>query len=202
MEIFTKKYWITSFKELRDLKKIAFSGILIALFIIFDAFAKIINFQFLERRVSFSFVILMIAGWTSGPLLTILIAVCSDFLSFIIVPSGFPFFPGYTLSLALAGFIYSLFLYRKNLSILNVFVSRLFVSVFINAFLGSCWLMILTKIPYKLKLYHGLVKNITLFPFELTVVYLILSALNKPFLSLNVVYLPPIVNIIGARVDK
>ena len=79
----------------------------------------------------------MIAGWTSGPLLTILIAVCSDFLSFIIVPSGFPFFPGYTLSLALAGFIYSLFLYRKSLSILNVFVSRLFVSIFINAFLGK-----------------------------------------------------------------
>ena len=76
------------------------------------------------------------------------------------------------------------------------------MSVFINAFLGSCWLTILTKIPYKLKLYHGLVKNITLFPLELTVIYLILSALNKPFLSLNVVYLPPIVTIIGARVDK
>ena len=190
MEIFTKSYWITSFKELRDLKKIAFSGILIALFIIFDAFAKIINFQFLERRVSFSFVILMIAGWTSGPLLTILIAVCSDLLSFIIVPSGFPFFPGYTLSLALAGFIYSLFLYRKSLSILNVFVSRLFVSVFINAFFGSCWLTILTKIPFRIKLYHGLIKNIMLFPLEVVVSYSLLKALSKPFTVMNVVYEP------------
>lgn len=91
-------------------KKIIFASILLALLIVLSRFFSI-KTQLLV--ISFKFIPIMICAIYLGPKYTTLIAALGDFIGAILFPFG-TYFPGFTISAAIGGFIYGIILYRKE----------------------------------------------------------------------------------------
>ena len=90
-------------------KKIILSAMLLSILIVLSRFFSIKS-SFLV--ISFSFIPMMLAGIYLGPKYAATIAGLGDLIGAILFPFG-AYFPGFTISSALIGFIYGIFLYKK-----------------------------------------------------------------------------------------
>ena len=90
-------------------KKIILSAMLLSILIVLSRFFSIKS-SFLV--ISFSFIPIMLAGIYLGPKHAAIIAGLGDLIGAILFPFG-PYFPGFTISSAMMGFIYGIFLYKK-----------------------------------------------------------------------------------------
>ena len=96
--------------KLSQERRIVISGLLLALLIVLSRFVSI-KTQILV--ISFSFIpIIMSAIWL-GPKYSTLIAMLGDLIGAILFPFG-TYFIGYTISQALTGLVYGMFLYKKG----------------------------------------------------------------------------------------
>lgn len=116
-------------------------SLLIALDIILTRFLSI-NTQFL--RISFGMIPVALAGAAFGPVWGGICGAVGDMLGMLIFPSG-PFFPGFTLTAALTGITYGIFLYRKEINhiVLNTVIASIIVCIGYNLLLDTLWLDIL-----------------------------------------------------------
>ena len=154
-------------------KKIIISGLLLALLIILSRFVSI-KTQILV--ISFSFIpIIMSAIWL-GPKYSTLIAMLGDLIGAILFPFG-TYFIGYTISQALTGFVYGMFLYKKGEELstkellIRLTISSLIVLILINVFLTSLWIHIQYGKAYILIMAGRIVAQICMFPIQLIVIY-------------------------------
>jgi ECF transporter S component (folate family) len=85
-----------------------------------------------------------LSGWILGPWWAMGSAVCADVLKFFILPqAGGGFFPGYTLSAGVSGFLFGLLLYRKKVSLGRGILTELLVTVVVSISLNTLWSVIL-----------------------------------------------------------
>ena len=155
------------------IKKIVISGMLLALLIILSRFVSI-KTQILV--ISFSFIpIIMSAIWL-GPKYSTLIAMLGDLIGAILFPFGTYFF-GYTISQALTGLVYGVFLHKngEELSnkqlIIRLTISSLIVLILINVFLTSFWIHIQYGKAYIAIMTGRIVAQICMFPIQIIVIY-------------------------------
>ena len=99
------KSFSDSAKEFKNLKSIVTAALLLALHTILSLFLSIYVTDSL--RISISFVTNVVTGAFFGPVMGLACGGLGDLLSFIVKPTG-PYFFGWTLSAALAGFVYGL----------------------------------------------------------------------------------------------
>lgn len=88
-------------------------------------------------RFSFSFIPVVIAARCFGPVGGMLVYGLGDFLGAIIFPTGGAYFPGFTLTAAVSGLIYGLYLGKKtsNLRIvLSVLTSQILCTLMMNSY--------------------------------------------------------------------
>ena len=128
-----------SAKGLKKVKVLTGSALLIAIHVIID-FARIIVSNVFE--ISFSFIAIAMAGMFYGPVTAAIIGAAADTIAYLIKPSGF-FFPGFTLNMAVMGFIYGMFLYKKRITLKRVALAVLVESVVINLIMTPIWLNIM-----------------------------------------------------------
>lgn len=142
-------------------------------------------------QYGFSFIPSALLGIIFGKRYGFIGGVLADIIAFFLIPSGYTFFIGYTLTSGLSPVLYALFLHKKvdkpllpNLhrysSIIRIFLVVLFITVFLNMGLGTLWVSILRGKSYIALFYPRLVKNvISLFlnTFILSVI------LNTPFIK-------------------
>jgi len=83
---------------------------LLVLLIVLSRFLSI-ETQFLV--LGFSFILIMLSAVWLGPKYSLVIAGLGDLIGAILFPFG-AYFPGFTLSAIISGFIYGIFLYDKN----------------------------------------------------------------------------------------
>lgn len=166
-------------------KKIILSAMLLALLIILSRFLSI-ETQLLV--VSFSFVpIIMSAIWL-GPKYSSLIAGMGDLIGAILFPFG-TYFPGFTLSAIISGFIYGIFLYNKDneeRSSIN-FLSRLTISSIlvlgiVNILITSFWLHILYGNAYLVIVSMRVVAQLIMLPIQIITIYSI-NKFTKPIIE-------------------
>ncbi len=155
------------------IKKIVISGLLLALLIVLSRFVSI-KTQILV--ISFSFIpIIMSAIWL-GPKYSTLIAMLGDLIGAILFPFG-TYFIGYTISQALTGFVYGMFLYKKGEELstkellIRLTISSLIVLILINVFLTSLWIHIQYGKAYIVIMTGRIVAQICMFPIQLIVIY-------------------------------
>lgn len=155
------------------IKKIVISGMLLALLIILSRFVSI-KTQILV--ISFSFIpIIMSAIWL-GPKYSTLISMLGDLIGAILFPFG-TFFIGYTISQAITGFVYGMFLYKKGEELstkellIRLTISSLIVLILINVFLTSLWIHIQYGKAYIVIMSGRIVAQICMFPIQLIVIY-------------------------------
>jgi ECF transporter S component (folate family) len=126
-------------------------------------------------KLGFGFVPIAICGIRYGPLWAAAAGGLADFIGAILFPIG-AYFPGFTLSAALTGWVFGLFLarYPKRWG-------RLLAAVGINCLgvsllLGTLWLTVITGSPFMALLPTRLVQNLIMIPVQV----LLLRALCHP----------------------
>ncbi|MCL1881966.1 MAG: folate family ECF transporter S component [Oscillospiraceae bacterium] len=129
--------------ELNDIRCIAVTGILIAVFLLLRTIGNIDFGPTL--RVNFSFLALASIGMLYGPVVAMLAAIPCDILGFALDGTGASFIPGFTFILMFNGLIYGVFLYgfdaKKTISIdtlrlivaqtIIIFISRLVLNTYL-----------------------------------------------------------------------
>ena len=124
--------------------KIATMALLIALQVVLSRFLSI-NLQFL--KIGFSFVPLMAAGYIYGASGGVIVALVSDLIGALLFPSG-AFFPGFTVTAVLSGFIYGL-AFSGKCTTSKIVISVVAEQVLCSLLLNTWWLAIMYHSSFK-----------------------------------------------------
>lgn len=140
-----KEYSKTQLRRRELTVRIASMAVLIALQVVLSRFLSI-NLQFL--KIGFSFVPLMFAGYLYGAPGGVIVALVSDLIGAILFPSG-PFFPGFTVTAVLSGFIYGISLGGKS-STAKIASGVIIEQVVCGLLLNTLWLSLLYHSSFRL----------------------------------------------------
>lgn len=126
-----------------DTRRVVLLAILVALQLVLARFA----ISLVIFRISFGFIVTALMGWWFGPLWAGLAAVLGDLINSLMigVPGGY--FPGFTLSAFLGAVIYGFYFYQHEITWLRVILAVLTIVLFVNLFLNSWWVAILSQTP-------------------------------------------------------
>lgn len=133
-------------------------------------------------EVGFAFLPIAVLAYLFGPLNAGLAYVVADTLGFILRPAGF-FFPGFTLNALLAGVIYGLFFYKKEVTLKRVAIAVLATSIVISLILTPIWLNIMFGSP--LFAVPRIIKAVLLYPIEVALLFALLKSMRPIKASLE-----------------
>lgn len=169
---------------MRKNKKIILSAILLALLIVLSRF---LSLKTPILKISFGFVPTMLCAIWLGPKWTVLINVLGDLIGATLFPFG-SYFIGYTISTAIAGFIYGLLLYKKDVNsftdkqfIIRTIISVLLVTIIVNLGLNTLWTSITSGKAFIVLLGTRVVSQLIMAPIHIIVILFIEKVLRKPF---------------------
>ena len=178
---FSAAYWSQASRELRDLRKLMFAALMIAMCVVLAQIPSVPLFG--GARVTWGFLARSVCAWVCGPVLGLLFAFAEDNLSFFLTGGGgYPYFPGYTLTTMLGVFTYALFFYRAPLTVRRIFCAKLLTNIQ-NVVLGALWMAILNSSgEFSLATWYAsaslsAVKNLIMLPVQTALLALLFAAL-------------------------
>ncbi len=183
------KKFVYSYRELKSVKTLALSGILIAMAIIMEYFTIKIT---PDIWISFSYLPIAVIGYLFGPTVCGLAYLATDFLGYII-GGGSPraYHPLLALVIVLSGIIFGLFLYKKEIKLKNCIFSKAVINIFcfmilnsfiiftsfymkdFNVFSTESWMAFFVWIPQRI------IKNIAMLPLEIFLMFTVLKIAEK-----------------------
>lgn len=165
-------------------KKIILTAILLAMLIILSRFLSI---KTPITKISFAFIPTMLCAIWLGPKWTILLNVLGDVIGATLFPTG-PYFVGYTISTAIAGFIYGILLYKKEINsytelqfTVRTIISVVLVAVIVNMGLNTLWTTITAGKAFIPLFLTRLPKQLIMIPVHIIVILFIERILRNPF---------------------
>ncbi len=170
---FSKAYWHDALLELKNLKILVFSGLMIAACIALSYIPSIPVGN--GVRVSWGFLARALCSLVGGPVNGLIFGAAEDTISYLMHPTG-PYFPGYMLTTMLGNLFYALFLYRAKVTVVRIFLAKLCTNV-LNVTLGALWSSILYGKAYLLVAGTSLVKNAIMLPIQTAMLCALLAAL-------------------------
>jgi ECF transporter S component (folate family) len=150
------------------------AGLFVALEIILTRFLSVENSII---RISFEFIPIAISAIVLGPVTAGIAAAIADIMGMMIFPKG-AYFPGFTFSAFVSGFLYGLILYKKKVTILRCFFSALAVTVVASLVMNTIWLVIITKNGVFAILGPRIVKDLIFLPLKTFLVYFVWKAVE------------------------
>ena len=172
---FSAAYWRDAVREVRDLRKLTFAALMIAMCIILGYIPSVPLFG--GAKITWGFLARSVCALVCGPVLGVAFGFAEDILSFFLTGGGgYPFFPGYTLTTMLGVLIYALFFYRAKLTVRRVFFAKLLTNIE-NVVLGALWMAILSGKAYLVTASASALKNLIMLPFQTALLVILLSAL-------------------------
>ena len=166
------------------LKKLILSAMCLALLIILSRFVSI-KTEILV--ISFSFIPTMMGAIWLGPKYSTLISALGDLIGALLFPFG-SYFPGFTLSAALSGLIYGLFLYNKGNALTNkkliirLIISSIISLVVVSIFITSIWIHMLYGKAYGVVLASRVATELIMIPIQVVVIYA-LEKFSRPLVQ-------------------
>jgi ECF transporter S component (folate family) len=154
-------------------KKFVFIGLFIAIDILLT---YVFSIQTPIIRISFGFIPVALSAMLFGPVLGGITGALSDILGMLIFPKG-AYFPGFTVSAFLSGFIYGIFLYKKHVSVIRISIASIINIVLIDMVLNSLWLSILMAKGFLGILLPRIIKSLIMFPIQVFLIYTVCAAL-------------------------
>lgn len=149
------------------LRDILLLGLFVALEVILTRFLSVEN---LIVRISFQFLPIAISAILFGPVMAGIGAAVADVLGMMIFPKG-AYFPGFTFSSFVSGYLYGVFLYKKKITLLRTFSAALTVIVVCSLVLNTIWLIILTQKGAYAIVSARLVTNAVFLPVQTIMIY-------------------------------
>ena len=150
-------------------RNLVLMALLITLQIIFTRFLSI---QTPIVRIDLNFLPLSMCAALFGPIWGGIAAAAADFIGVTIFPVGGAYFPGFTLSTFLMGFIYGSFLYDREKSIARISIAVLLVMLICSITLDSIWVMITTGKTLAAFLPVRLIRCVLMFPIQIALIRL------------------------------
>lgn len=169
----------TSAKNLTDTRAIALMGMLIAIHAVLGFF-KIPVFT-TDNRITLTFAVRAVTGMILGPVPAAIVAGIGDIFGYLLNPGGGMYFPGFTVSGMIGGFIYGMCLYKRDerffllWTMLAVFVIIFFVNIILNTF----WLSVIYDKAYQLFVAARIIKNFIAYPFNVASIFALGIVINK-----------------------
>lgn len=172
---FSAAYWRAAAREVKDLRKLTFAALMIAMCIVLSHVPSIPLFG--GAKVTWGFLARSVCALVCGPVLGLIFGFAEDILSFFLTGGGgYPFFPGYTLTTMLGVLIYALFLYRAKITVRRVFLAKLLTNIQ-NVVLGSLWSAILYQKAWAVMAVGSFWKNLIMLPVQTVLLLLLIGAL-------------------------
>lgn len=173
MNIFVKKCK-DSFKELKNLNSLVGISMLLALSVALSFFSIELGPSI---KIGPGFIVTALLGMIYGPIAGGVAAGTGDIIKYIIKPTG-AYFPGFTLTAILGGFIYGLFFYKNRCSITKSIISKLIVNLFLNVSLNTFWISIIGGKAFNILITPRILKNLISLPIEIMILYFVLSRVS------------------------
>lgn len=171
----SKEAW--DFKgQIRNLCKVqnlCLCGLMIALYVVLSFFNIPIS-NTLEIRIGF--LAFMAGGFLGGPVMGFAVGFLGDILNCIV--RGFAFFPGFSLSYALVGFLSGLVLFKAPVTKMRA-VACAFVEYIISITLTSFWLYLMYGTPLEVLLTTRIIKCTLNFFVNIVIIYIFLEAFQR-----------------------
>ena len=185
----SKEYWRLAAKNFSDVRMLVFASLIIALRV---AVKMLKSPLAAGLSLSFDCCVNSVGSMIYGPLVSLAVGAVSDTLGCILFPSGAYFFPFIFVEMS-SSFIFALFLWKRDLSVLRVLASKFTVNFICNIVLTSIFMKWMYYVMYGLEdaQAYALInltrigKNLVLFPLESVLITLILAALTPAFRSLK-----------------
>ena len=164
-----------SYQELKKLKTIVITALLIAVGIILGQFSV----QLTETtKIGISFIATQMTANLFGPVVGGIMGGVTDILKFIIKPTG-GFLIGYTISAILGPMIYGIMLYKKPISFWRIFLSKTVVAILINLLLGTFWSYHYFGAAFWAAIPAKLLQQVIQVPIQSVIYYFVMVALKK-----------------------
>lgn len=174
LSVFSAAYWRAARAEFRNVRVLAFSGLVCAMAIMLESMP--IYLLGPSLKIYFSFLAVSLGCMCYGPLVGMMAGAVIDSVGFLISGYGEPYFPGYMLTAILSGLIYGVMLYRRKPTLLRIIMVRILINYGSNVLLGSVWKAMLYGKGYLYYATTGLVKNTLLLPLEVFLMWVVLRA--------------------------
>lgn len=123
-------------------------------------------------RIGFGFVPIAICAIMFGPVWAGIAGAMADFIGATLFPIG-TFFPGFTLSAALTGIVFGLFLYKKKESWLPLAAAVAINCLIISLLLNTYWLTVLVGKNFLVLMPVRIVENLIMIPIQFFVIRLL-----------------------------
>lgn len=164
-------------------KKLILAAMFLSILLVLSRFLSI-KTSFLV--ISFSFIPMMLCGVYLGPKYSLAVAALGDLIGALIFPFG-AYFPGFTITAGLMGFIYGIFLYKNpnkeikdKTFIFKLILSSLIVQIGIKVIIESAFLNIMYGKAYVAVILTRITTQAIMLPIQVITIYLLEKAL-RPF---------------------
>lgn len=170
------KKFVDSAMEFKRLRSLTGMGLLLALSVVLSLF----TIQPIPTlKIGLGFIVTALLGMMYGPVAGGVAAGAGDIIKYMMNPASGGFFPGYTLNAILGGVIYGLFFYKMKPSLPKAIGAKVTVTFFVNMLLGTLWSSILYNKAFWGILGTRVIKNLTLLPIEIALLFVVLTVVAK-----------------------
>ena len=170
-----KKQFADSFEELKNLRTLVVTALLIAIAVVLGFFSV----QLTENlKIGFSFIANELTAMLFGPVVGGIMGGIADIIKYLLKPTG-PFFFGFTFNAILGAVIYGVMLYKKPISFKRILASKIVVAIVVNVFLNTYWLSMLYGNAFMAILPPRLIKQIIMVPIQSIMLYAVVEVLAK-----------------------
>ncbi len=125
-------------------------------------------------RISLGTIPIMLSGIILGPWYGFSTGAVADMVGYLINPMGGAYFPGFTLTAALVGFIPGFLLRKRHITLLNLIIVVGVTELLGHVFLNTLWVSMITGKAYIALLPTRLISRIVHYPIITGVLYFIL----------------------------
>ncbi len=161
-------------KKLISIQSLVLMATLVAMEIVLS---RMLSYSVWDMKIGFAFLPVVIAGIVLGPVRAAIVAALADFLGATLFPIG-AYFPGFTLTAALVGALYGLFLHKDQpfwKILVSVSIHQLILSLLLNTY----WICALYDSPFSPLLVTRLLQCTIMIPVELLVIGLLVKTLGE-----------------------
>ena len=170
MQLFSKDAFAfrEQFQNLKKVQSICLCGLFVAAYVALSFFSIKMT-EFLEFRFAF----LALAAGLTG-----------DVISFFAAPQTGPFFPGFTISYALLGFLFGMILYRSRITPLRAFAAGL-AEFIIACTLNTLWLHFMYGMEWEYLFTIRLIKNAVSLGVNTVLLFVFMKAFSRIILTVS-----------------
>lgn len=169
-----KKTFSESLYELKNVHTLTLCAVFVALYVVVDAF----SINFLTAQFTFSYLALAAIAYVAGPTTAFFCGGVCEVLGYLLAPKTGPLHLGFTFTAMLTGLVMGLFLYKRNIKLWRVIVSRSIVAFILNLMLNTYWISTLIGKAYLTMLPGRALKTVIQLPIDIILIFLILKLIT------------------------